>query len=245
MKNNGLSVKATCRTNKRLQELKSLGLDATLDNKSAACWADIIIISVKPGQVKDVLKEIKDCVTGKLIISVAAAVSTSFIERIVSARVVRAMPNINALVGKAATALSKGKSASEEDLETAKNIFSYIGYVTTLEEKYMDAVTAFSGSGPAYVLQFYEAFLLAGLKIGLPREAISQLALHTITGTAKLLEELERHPAWLRDMVITPGGVTIDAIHVMEEKGFKAILMSAIEKAFLKSVEISKKLNFT
>lgn len=153
------------------------------------------------------------------------------------------MPNINAIVGLSATAISKGKSATQEDLDMAKEIFSYIGFVITLEEKYMDAVTAFSGSGPAYVLQFYEAFLLAGLKIGLPRDAISQLALYTITGTAKLLEELEKHPAWLRDMVITPGGVTIDAVHVMEEKGFKAILMSAIYEAYKKSKNISELLN--
>lgn len=202
-----------------------------------------MIIAVKPGQVKDVLEEIKDCVKGKPLISVAAAVSTGYIEKIVDARVVRAMPNINAMVGLSATAITKGNSATQEDLDVAKEIFSHIGFVTVLEEKYMDAVTAFSGSGPAYVLQFYEAFLLAGLKIGLPRDAINQLALYTIKGTAKLLEDFERHPAWLRDLVITPGGVTIDAIHVMEEKGFKAILMSAIFEAFKKSEDISKLLN--
>lgn len=221
-----------------------MGLDATLNNREAACWADLVFISVKPGQVEDVLREIADCVRGKLLISVAAAVTTGFIESLVEARVVRAMPNINAAVGHSATAVAGGKSSTREDVETALHLFSLIGYATELDEKYLDAVTAFSGSGPAYVLQFYEALLLAGLKIGLPREAIKNLALHTIAGTAKLLEEMSsEHPAGLRDMVITPGGVTIDAVHVMEERGFKAILMSAIEKAYEKSAEISRLLS--
>jgi len=240
MKKHGFRVKATCKTDKRLKELLSMGLDATLDNREAACWADVVFIAVKPGQVGEVLKEIAGCVKGKLLISVAAAVTTGYIESLVDARVVRAMPNINAAVGHSATAVSGGKSSTREDVEAALHLFSMIGYAVELDEKYLDAVTAFSGSGPAYVLQFYEALLLAGLKVGLPRRAVEELALHTIAGTARLLEEMSEHPAGLRDMVITPGGVTIDAIHVMEEKGFKAILMSAVEKAYEKSAAISK-----
>ncbi len=206
--------------------------------------ADIVFLSVKPGQVRGVLEEISSEIEGKLLISVAAAVSTVFLESLApGARVIRAMPNINVIVGASATAITKGKSAREEDLEIAKKLFSYMGEVVVVEEKYLDAITAFSGSGPAYVLQFYESLLLAGLKIGLPREVAQDLALYTIIGTAKLLEATSGHPAELRDMVITPGGVTIEGIYVMEESGFKAIVMNAIERACEKSKKIAEILN--
>jgi len=230
----------TVRTAKRLESI-DLPVEVILDNRKAVEKADIVFLCVKPHQVKQVLKEISDLLQDKLLISVAAAITTSYIERIVEGvKVVRAMPNISIIAGYSATAICPGSNVTEEELRKAKELFDSMGYCVIIDERYMDAVTAFSGSGPAYVLVFYEALLLAGLKVGLPREIASELAAHTMIGSVYLLNKAGRHPAELRDMVITPGGVTIDAIHVLEQKGFRAILIDAISKAYEKSKNLSK-----
>lgn len=230
----------TVRTIKRLESI-NLPVKIILDNRKAVEKADIVFLCVKPHQVKQVLKEISDFLQDKLLISVAAAITTSYIERIVeSVKVVRAMPNISIIAGYSATAICPGSNVTEEELQKAKELFNSMGYCVIIDERYMDAVTAFSGSGPAYVLVFYEALLLAGLKVGLPREIASELAAHTMIGSVYLLNKAGKHPAELRDMVITPGGVTIDAIHVLEKKGFRAILIDAISKAYEKSKNLSK-----
>jgi len=240
------NVVGTVRTERRKQELSHLPIPIIRDNRKAASTSEIIFLSVKPTQVAGVLKEIGELLSGKILISVAAAVSTSYIESLApGTKVIRAMPNINIVVKSSATAISPGKNASKEDVEVARRLFETMGYVVEVDEKYQDAITAFSGSGPAYMLIFFESLLLAGLKVGLPRDVALELAVNTVTGTAKLLEKLGKHPAELRDMVITPGGVTIEAVHVMEREGFRAILMEAVERAFKKSEEISKKLNKT
>lgn len=194
---------------------------------------------MKPHQVGGVLEEISGVVDGKLIITVAAGIETSFYEeKLPGARVVRVMPNINILSGYSATAICGGRSAGERELRIAEEIFSYMGYVTVVEERLMDPITAYSGSGPAFILEFFEAFLLAGLKIGIPRDLALKLAINTIVGTARLLEDDGRHPAELRDMVITPGGVTIEGVHVLEKSGFKAMIVEAVESAYKKSAAL-------
>ena len=230
----------TVRTVKRLESI-DLPVKIILDNRKAVEKADIVFLCVKPHQVKQVLEEISDLLRDKLLISVAAAITTSYIERIIEGvKVVRAMPNISIIAGYSATAICPGSNVTEEELRKAKELFDSIGYCVIIDERYMDAVTAFSGSGPAYVLVFYEALLLAGLKVGLPREIASELAAHTMIGSVYLLNKAGKHPAELRDMVITPGGVTIDAIHVLEQKGFRAILIDAISKAYEKSKSLSE-----
>jgi len=234
----------TVRTVRRKEAIRNLPVTIVLDNREAVKDADIVFLCVKPYQVKKVLLEISGLLRDKLLISVAAAVSTSVIEKIVEeVKVVRAMPNISIIAGYSATAISPGSNVTEQELAIAKELFDSMGYCIVVDEQYMDAVTAFSGSGPAYVLVFYEALLLAGLKIGLPREIASELAIHTLIGSVHLLNKAGKHPAELRDMVITPGGVTIDAIHILEQKGFRAILIDAIEKAYKKSRTLSELLN--
>lgn len=238
------NIVATCRTERRKKELKNLPIPVTLDNRNAVSNTDIVLISVKPYQVEKVLEEIKDLIEDKLIISVAASVTTNFIESFGGRlRVIRAMPNINIMAGHSATALCKGRYASEEDMILAKELFKVLGHVVVVEENLMDAITAYSGSGPAYVLEFFEAFILAGLKVGLPRSVALELAIHTIIGTAKLLEKYKRHPAELRDMVITPGGVTIEGIYEIEKSGIKSVIIDAVQKAFEKSVTLSSEIN--
>jgi len=228
----------------RRREAIDLPVEIILDNRKAVKDADIVFLCVKPYQVKEVLEEISDLLQGKLLISVAAAISTSYIEKLVKdVKVVRAMPNISIIAGYSATAISPGSNVTEEELQRVKELFDSMGYCVVVDERYMDAVTAYSGSGPAYVLVFYEAMLLAGLKVGLPREVASELAVHTMIGSVYLLNKAGKHPAELRDMVITPGGVTIDAIHVLEQKGFRAILIDAIDKAYEKSKKLSETLD--
>jgi len=232
------------RTERRLRQLEELGIPVLLDNRKAVGGARIVFLCVKPHQVPGVLREVSDLLAGKLLISVAAAVATEYLESLApGARVVRAMPNINIMAGHSATAISPGRRASEEDVKVAKELFELMGYCVVVEERYMDAITAYSGSGPAYALVFFEALLLAGLKVGLPRDVALELAIHTLSGTAKLLEKVKAHPAELRDMVITPGGVTIEGVHVLEKAGLRAIIIDAVSKAYLKSAEISRALN--
>ncbi len=235
---------ATCRTEKRREELRNLSIPVILNNREAVSSADLVLISVKPYQVANVLREIRDLIKDKLIISVAASVTTRFIESFGERlKVVRAMPNINIIAGHSATAICKGRYANEDDVALAKELFKALGHVVVVEENLMDAITAYSGSGPAYVLEFFEAFILAGLKVGLPRAIALELAIHTIIGTAKLLEKHGMHPAELRDMVITPGGVTIEGIYEMEKSGIKSVIIDAVQRAFEKSIMLSEKIN--
>ncbi|MCD6564096.1 MAG: pyrroline-5-carboxylate reductase [Thermoproteales archaeon] len=236
------NIVATCRTERRKKELSYLPIDVFLDNRKAASKSDILIVSVKPNQVVPVLSELKDYVVGgkRLVISVAAIITTSYLEdRFRGIKVIRAMPNINIIARHSATAICRGKNIDIEDIRIARELFEAMGFVIEVDEKYMDAITAYSGSGPAYVLEFFESFLLAGLKIGLPRDIAYDLAIHTIIGSAKLLERGNKHPAEYRDMVITPGGVTIDAVHILERTGFKADIIDAIKEAYEKAKDIA------
>ncbi len=239
------NIIATCRTERRKKELSYLGIDVFINNEKAVSSSDILILSVKPNQVIPVLEEVREYVMNgkRLIISVAAIITTKYLEdRFEGIRVIRAMPNINIIARHSATAICRGRNVGEKDVMMARKLFEAMGFVVEVEEKYMDAVTAYSGSGPAYVLEFFESFLLAGLKIGLPRDIAYDLAIHTIIGSAKLLEKGDKHPAEYRDMVITPGGVTIDAVHILERTGFKADIIDAIKEAYEKARNISEKL---
>jgi len=238
------NVIGTVRTKRRQEQLRGLRIPVLLDNRKAIKGAEVVFLCVKPHQVPGVLRKISDLLAGKLLISVAAAVRTDYLETLApGARVVRAMPNINITVGHSATAITPGRTASEEDLAVTKELFDLMGYCVVVEERYMDAITAYSGSGPAFAFIFFEALLLAGLKVGLPRDIALELAIHTLTGTAKLLEATKAHPAELRDMVITPGGVTIEGVHVLERAGFRAIIMDAVNETYRKAADIARALN--
>jgi pyrroline-5-carboxylate reductase len=203
-------------------------------NRDAVEASEIVILSVKPSSVPAVLNEVRDVLrTDQIVISLAASLPIAMVEKLAARRmpIFRAMPNIPVVVEEGATAVACNSVASAADRDLVAGIFRAVGVVCFVEEDGMDAVTALSGSGPAYIYMVIEALIAGGLKMGLSREISTRLAEQTVLGAAKLVRETGLHPAILRDQVITPGGVTISAIHELERHGLRAMLISAVETA--------------
>lgn len=220
------------------------GVRVSHSNIEAAESADIVVLSVKPQILLKVVDEVKPALKdSKLVISVAAGITTGSIEKRAGGKVpvVRAMPNIAALVREAATAICPGKYATQEHMDSAKHIFDSVGIVVEVEEDLMDAVTGLSGTGPMYVFQILEGLSDAGVKVGLSRETASTLAVQTLIGSSTLIQETKEHPAKLKDLVTSPGGTGISALHSLERNGLKALLIDAVEVAAEKSHELGLK----
>lgn len=203
-------------------------------NRAAVEQSDVIIVAVKPSTVPPLMDEIRDALRDdQILISLAASLPLGLVEKLAGQPmpVFRAMPNIPVVVEEGATGVSVNSVATAADRELVEGIFRSVGVVCFVEEENMDAVTALSGSGPAYIYMVIEALIAGGLKMGLSREISTKLAEQTVLGAAKLVRETGLHPAILRDQVITPGGVTISAIHELERHGLRAMLISAIETA--------------
>jgi len=224
----------------KLEQAKGIakGIKGTHSNLEAARFGDVVLLSVKPQIMAHVLDEIKPAIKDtKLVISVAAGVTTPFIEKRLRGKVpvIRAMPNIAAVVREAATAICPGKYATEKDLSTARHVFESVGIVVDVEESLMDAVTGLSGTGPMYVFQILEGLSDAGVKVGLSRDIANTLAVQTLIGSSKLIQETKEHPAKLKDLVTSPGGTAISALHSLERNGLKALLIDAVEIAAKRS----------
>ena len=197
---------------------------------------------MKPQTLGSVLDRIKDTVKPEqLIISIIAGVESSYIrDRIGKMNpVIRVMPNIAATVDAAASALAGCEPVTEAHYKAAEAIFGAVGVVVRVEEHHLDAVTGLSGSGPAYIYMVIEALCDGGVKMGLPREVAMTLATQTVFGASKLVRETGQHPAVLKDQVTTPGGTTISALHELEERGLRAMLIKAVETG----TERSRQLN--
>ncbi|MDK2868959.1 MAG: pyrroline-5-carboxylate reductase [Pyrococcus sp.] len=235
-------VIATRRNIEKVKWLEKYGVKLEKDNKKASKEADIVIIAVKPSKVGKILEEIKEEVEGKIVISLAAGIPIKLLKRFANAKFVRAMPNIAVLVKESFTAYTT-EDLSEEEIRTVEEIFESFGKYIRIDEEYMDAITGLSGSGPAYVSVFLEAMIYGGLRVGLPRDIARLAAAQTLLGTAKLLLEFEGHPAEIRDMVITPGGTTIDGIFELEEGKIRTTIMKAIDAATKKSKILSTRLS--
>jgi pyrroline-5-carboxylate reductase len=235
-------VKATVRHDEKATSLgKALGIAATTDNREAVKGADIVLLSVKPQVVGEVLKEIAPELGEKtLVISVAASVPTSYIEQRLSAKVpvVRAMPNTCSTVGCGMTGICRGAFAGAEHLEIAKTMFDAVGRTVAVDEKNMDAVTGLSASGPAYAYIILESLAEAGVKVGLPRDVATLLAAQTMKGAASVVLETGDHPALLKDAVTTPAGCTIDGILELEEGKLRVTLIKAVVKATQRAGEL-------
>lgn len=238
------NISASRRRPEALDELRrKWGIHTTSDNRKAIRGADVILLAVKPQTAPAVLDELAPGVArGQLVLSVMAGLTTRFINRRLRKNnpVVRAMPNTPVLVEAGATAIARGAYASEEDLRTAEQIFGAVGIVEVVPEPLMDAVTGLSGSGPVYIYTVIEALIDGGVKVGLPRPIARRLAVQTVFGSAKLVLESGKHPAILRDEVTTPGGTAISAIHTLESKGLRTVLMDAIVTATRRSEELSR-----
>jgi pyrroline-5-carboxylate reductase len=222
---------------------KTYSVEVVSDNNKLASQAQVIILAVKPQELKGVLHEIAPVLnTSTLLISIAAGASLGIIASILAkdARLIRAMPNIAALALESSTALAKGGEATEEDMKVAQEIFNALGRTVIVPEALMDAVTGMSGSGPAYVCLFIEALADGGVRMGLPRKAALEMAIQTVLGTARLLSEQGEHPAHLKDKVSSPGGTTIAGIASLEAKGFRGAVMEAVASATQRSKELAK-----
>jgi len=216
-----------------------------MNNNATLCqMSDTVILAVKPQVCSQALNELPgDCAAGKLFISIMAGVKTSALEAMLGpgARVVRVMPNTPALVLEGATAIARGTHATDEDVSLTRRVFDLVGTTCVVDEKYLDAVTGVSGSGPAYVLTFIEALSDAGVKHGLTREVATALAAQTVYGTAKLLLETREHPAVLKSNVASPGGTTIAAMHSLDRDGFRAATINAVDVCVARSKELGAK----
>jgi pyrroline-5-carboxylate reductase len=241
-----LSAKSTSATVAHADRAKALSkrlkVKVGTSNVEAAKNADIIIVGVKPQVVEEVVREISSHMTPKqLIISVAASVPTSMIEKNLPSNVpvVRAMPNTPCLLGAGMTAICKGKYANADHIATTTHIFDVVGRTVVLDEKHMDAVTALSASGPAYIYIILESLAEAGVKVGLPRDTATLLAAQTALGASRVVLETGDHPALLKDAVTTPAGCTIDAIMELEEGKLRVTLIKAVVKAAQRAKELA------
>jgi pyrroline-5-carboxylate reductase len=219
-------------------------IEVTEDNRAAAAAAEILVLSVKPQSMDDLLEEIAPAVDhSKLIVSIAAGVPIAAIARKLGAgvRIVRTMPNTPALVGAGATALARGAHATDADLEQARALFDAVGVTAIVEEHHLDAVTGLSGSGPAFLFIVIEALADGGVKVGLARPVAMALAAQTVLGSAKLVIETKEHPGRLKDMVTSPGGTAIAGVHALEIGGLRAALIAAVEAAAKRSHELGEK----
>jgi len=217
-------------------------IQASGDNSVAAQRADIVIVAVKAADAKHVLDEISGHTRGKLVISFMAAISLARLERhLPGARVVRAMTNMAAMVGEAATAYATGPNLTTEDKETVNFVLGRLGESLELPESQLDAVTALSGSGPAYIAILIDALVTAGLKVGLPRDTAFKLATQTLVGTSRLLRETGMGVTELRDAVTTPAGTTIAGIYELEKGAFRTSVINAVEAATQAAEKVGKK----
>ncbi len=218
-------------------------------NSEAVEGAQVVVLAVKPQILPGVLAEVRASISpGATVVSIAAGVPTSVIEEGLGTLagvgtgagvgVVRAMPNVAASVRASATAIARGRSTRPVDLERARGLLSAVGLVLEVEEELMDAVTGLSGTGPLYLFLILEGLSDAGVKVGLSRAVSSELAIQTLVGAAQLVQATGEHPAKLRDLVTSPGGTAITALHSLEKSGLKAMLLDAVEAATKRSQEL-------
>lgn len=234
----------TARRPERLADLRDrYGVEATTDNLAAASSAPLVVVSVKPQDIAAVLEEIAPAVDeSRTILSTAAGITTAFIEARLpaGARVVRSMPNAPTLVDEGIAGICAGAHAGTEDLDLAEEALGHLGSVVRVAEVDMDAVTAISGSGPAYFALLAEAMIEAGLLLGLSRDVSTQLVVQTMFGSARLLRDESMHPVELREAVTSPGGTTTRAIRELERSGVRAAFLSAISAATERSRELAE-----
>lgn len=210
---------------------EALGIRVITDNAEAARWADILILATKPQNIDRVLDDVTPCLSGdKMIISMAAATSTGYIEsRVGEVPVVRVMPNTPAQILHGMSVLCAGAHALPAHIDTARAIFATVGLVEMVTgEHHMDAVTGLSGSGPAYAYIMIESLAEGGVKAGLPRALATTLAAQSLLGAAAMVLETGQHPAALKDAVTTPAGTTVDGIMELEAGGLRVALIKAV-----------------
>ena len=241
------TIRATVHPSLPAEEIgKQLGVMVSAGNNAAAAqWADIILISVRPFQIQEILAEIKTSLQPKqILISLAAAVPIKTIENAgaSSVKIFRAMPNLAMTVEMSATAICANKIADTEDKSLVENIFKTVGRVYRVDESMMHAVTALSGSGPAYVAFFAEALATGAIKLGLPANLAIELTEQMILGSAKLLLDTGKHPSLLRNEISTPGGTTVAGLKELDRGKVSEALQAAVKAAGDRSQELTQEI---
>ncbi len=217
---------------------KSLGIDVTTNNISVSKESEVLFLSVKPQYYETVISEIKNTLTtNQLVITIAPGKTLAWLsERIGdNIKIIRTMPNTPALVGEGITGVCKNPLVTDEEFTYALSLLSSFGLAEAVPETLMDAVVSVSGSSPAYVFMFIEAMADAAVADGMPRTQAYKFAAQAVLGSAKMLLETGKHPGELKDMVCSPGGTTIEAVRVLEEKGFRSAVMEAMKACTAKA----------
>ena len=226
-----------------LVPLASLGVVTSDELGQAVVGRDVVILAVKPQTAPALIGDLSSLLQPhQLLISIMAGVNTATIEQLLQRDlpVVRAMPQMLARLGVAASAVSAGKHATAQSLNTASELFGLVGTSVVVPESQMDAVTGLAGSGPAYVYAIIEALTDGGVRAGLARDTAQQLAAQTVAGAGRMVLESDEHPAQLKGQVTSPGGTTIAGLHKLEEKGLRDALISAVQTATERSIELGK-----
>jgi pyrroline-5-carboxylate reductase len=227
----------------RGQELRGkYGIQTTTDNAAAASDADVVVLSVKPQRLTDVMTGLYKIRTEALVLSIVAGASMKKISRTLKHEpVVRSMPNTPGQIGEGITVWAASKGTSDEQREMARQILGALGEEVFVEDEgYLDMATALSGTGPAYVFLFTEALIDAGVHMGFPRRIAEQLVLKTIRGSVDYYNHAERHPATLRNQVTSPGGTSAEALYYLEKAGFRTAISRAVWAAYQRSLELGK-----
>jgi pyrroline-5-carboxylate reductase len=213
-----------------------------MSNVEAARVADTLVLVVKPQDMEGLLAEIRGHVPdGTLVVSLAAGITTGFLEERlpVGTAVVRVMPNTPALVDEGMAAVSPGLHCDEVHLAEAEELLRSCGKVLRVAEKHLDAVTAISGSGPAYIFYVVEAMIEAGVLLGMPRTTSTELVVQTLYGAATMLKETGLHPTVLREQVSSPGGTTMSALRELDDHKVRAAFVTAMEAAAQRSKQLA------
>jgi pyrroline-5-carboxylate reductase len=221
---------------------KKYKIKSSTDNADAASQADVVVLSVKPQRLSEVMKGIYKIRPEALVLSIVAGASIQKISKTLKHQaVVRSMPNTPGQIGEGITVWTASSRTSSEQREIARHILGALGEEVFVEdESYLDMATALSGSGPAYVFLFTEALIDAGVHLGFPRRIAEQLVLQTIKGSASFYEQAGRHPATLRNQVTSPGGTSAEALYYLEKAGFRTAISRAIWAAYQRSLELGK-----
>lgn len=217
---------------------EQFGLEVCADNPAVAAKADVLFLAVKPLFLQSVLEEISSSLKeNTVIVSIVAGKSIAFLEKYLGSnqKIVRGMPNTPALVNEGCTGVCANEKVNAEEMKQVLTLLNAFGVAQEVPERLMDAVVGVSGSAPAYVFMFIEAMADAAVLAGMPRQQAYEFAAQAVLGSAKMVLETGKHPGELKDMVCSPGGTTIEAVKVLEEKGFRAAVMDAMEACIEKS----------
>jgi len=234
-------IYASCPEPELLENLSdATGVNVLSSNAETAAAAPVVILCVKPADVAEALAQAGPALEGKLIISIVAGLKIGSLEQLAPAsRIIRAMPNTAAMVGRAATAFASNAAATQEDEDIADKVFASIGAVFPVEEKLLNAVTGLSGSGPAYIYLVIEALSDGGVAAGLPRKLSLDLAVQTVIGAAEMVSSTSEHPAVLREMVTSPAGTTMSGLAALEDRAVRAAFIEAVRAAADRAAELS------